>query len=83
MSDTSKPPRAGGLAAWITAVNIDLSASLAVGRAAAKAIAELSPEAARALKARLEAEAAALEAQGDLEPTTAATLVRRMIDPVG
>ena len=81
MSDIPTPPRPGGLAAWITAVNIDLSASLAVGRATAKAIAELSPEAAQTVKTRLEAEAASLDIQGDLESTTAASLVRRTIEP--
>ena len=83
MHDTPKTARPGGLAAWITAVNIDLSASVAMGRATARAIAELSPEAAEALQGRLDAEAQALDAHGDLESTTAASLVRRALDPVG
>ena len=77
MSDMFKPPDAGGLAtAWIAAVNIDLSAALAVGRAAARTVAELSPATADLLRARLEEEAAALDARGGLESSTAATLVR-------
>ncbi len=35
-----------------------------------------------AVKAGLEAEAASLASQGELESTTAASLVRRTIDPV-
>ncbi len=80
MTETCKPARPGGLAAWITAVNIDLSASVAVGRATAKAIAELSPEVAETLKARLDEEAASLETHGDLESCTAAALVRGALD---
>jgi hypothetical protein len=83
MSDTPNSARPGGLAAWITAVNIDLSASIAMGRATAQAIAELSPDAAEALKARLDAEASVLEANGDLESATAASLVRRTLEPAG
>lgn len=83
MSNSPNPARPGGLAAWITAVNIDLSASIALGRAAAQAIAELSPDAAEALRTRLEAEASVLESNGDLESTTAASLVRRTLETVG
>ena len=81
MSGITKPAPSGGLAAWITAVNIDLSASIAVSRAAAKAIAELSPDAADSLKSRLAEEASALEAQGGLESSTAAAMVRRALEP--
>ena len=81
MSEISNPARPGGLAAWITAVNIDLSASFAVSRATARALADLSPGAADSLKARLNEEAAALEVHGGLESTTAATLVRRTLEP--
>ncbi len=80
MSEISNP-RPGGLAAWITAVNIDLSASTAVSRATARAVADLSQGAAAALQARLDEEACALEAQGGLESSTAATLVRRTLAP--
>jgi len=84
MSDIPTPPDSGGLAtAWIAAANIDLSAALAVGRAAAKTVAELSPAAAEVLRARLEEEAVTLEARGRLESSTAATLVRRTLEPAG
>ena len=84
MSDEFKPPDPGGLAtAWIAAVNIDLSAALAVGRAAARTVAEISPGAAEVLRARLEEEAVTLEARGGLESSTAATLVRRSLEPTG
>ncbi len=73
-----------GLASgWIAAVNIDLSAALAVSRASAKAIADLSPEADKRLRRRLEEEAATLDSRGGLESSTAAMLVRRTLEPVG
>jgi hypothetical protein len=84
MSEKTKPPQHAGLTvAWIAAANIDLSASLAVGRAAARTLAEISPSAAKALKANLAQEAASLEARGGRESETAATLVRRVLEPEG
>ncbi len=84
MSNTNRVPANPGLSpSWVAAANIDLSAALAVGRASARALADLSAEAAAKLHARLEEEAVALDDKGGLESSTAAMLVRRVLDPAG
>ena len=81
MSSITDRSRPAGLAdAWATAVNIDLSTVLAVSRASARAIADLSPEAAKAIAARLNEEAEMLDANSGLGSSTAAMIVRRTLD---
>ncbi len=67
--------------ARMMAINIDLSTALAVSRASARTIAQLSPEAAKQLAASLDQEAASLDAKGGLESLTAALIVRRTLEP--
>ena len=84
MTKPNRIPAGAGLTpSWVAAANIDLSAAMAVGRASVRALADLSAEAAAKLHARLEEEAVALDDKGGLESSTAAMLVRRVLDPAG
>jgi hypothetical protein len=66
--------------AWTSAVDVDLQTALAIGRASAEALMDLSAEAAQKLREKLEIEVAKLEMDASPEAEASARSLRLIID---
>ena len=77
MSSPEKPD-----ATWRASVDMDLQATMALARASATALLELSPEANREMRQALAVEIAALELVDQPDSRAAANLVRQCIPKV-
>ena len=66
--------------AWTSAVDVDLQTALAISRASAEALMDLSAEAANKLREKLEVEVAKLELDASPESEASARSLRQIID---
>jgi len=66
--------------AWTSAVDVDLQTALAISRASAQALMDLSAEAASKMRANLEIEVAKLELDDSPESEASARSLRQMLD---
>lgn len=83
MSDSSRRQIVPGTIpfyAWTSAVDVDLQTALALGRASAEALMAVSPEAARALREKLEVEVARLELEASPESEASVRSIRQILD---
>lgn len=66
--------------AWTSAVDVDLQTALAISRASAEALMDLSAEAAKTLREKLQVEVAKLELDASPESEASARSLRQIID---